>query len=147
MKIIALCLLIAFALLVATALRFSPQESDFKKTNEIRGQMTYQGRYGSARINLQTVFSGGSFLGGSNTGFAQLPNGTEVVAQVAKIRSLTGEILVIVRATSIDGQHTYIEQSAAECVAAWRTATFMALLVAFLTVAGACIAVRLFIKG
>lgn len=127
MKIVLPVLLLTIVGLLGMAFSFHPQEATFAQTEEMRGRIAYSGRYADARLDLRRVFTGADVLGGTNGGFADVPNGTEMVARVAQVRTLLGPVRVVVRATSAVDGRALIERTPAQCVAAWTRATFSAL--------------------
>jgi len=143
MKIVLVVLLLTIVGLIGIAFAFRPEEATFAQTEEVRGRIAYSGRYADARLNLRTVYTGASALGGTNYGFARVPNGTEIVARVAQVRTLLGVVRVIVKATLAGDERTLIERTPAQCVADWVESTFSSLLTVLLAVAAFLMGTRL----
>lgn len=147
MKVLVVVVLLSVVGLLGLTFELRPQEATFEQTEELRGRIAYQGRYSDARLSLRSVFSGANVLGGTNDGFAQLPNGTQVIARVARVRTLLGDMRVIVKATSeIDGR-AVIDRSAAQCVQDWDRSTISVLIPAILTFVALCFGLRWIFSG
>lgn len=129
LKIALVAILLTIVCSFGLAFAFRPQVATFAQTEEIRGRIAYSGRFANARLSLRSVFSGASALGGTHGGFSEVPNGTEMVAQVAQVRTLLGSVRVIVKATSVVDGRTLIERTPAQCMEDWDKATLSILIV------------------